>query len=378
MKEIENLHEQAMDMAESAILLKLKKNAEESFEAFSSAYQLEAEAAMLLKESYDLEPSRAILFRSAASLALNAKRFRDAEKMVALGLAGNPPESLADELRNIYENINFEKHLQLKGIVLSDNDVQLSLAGNSVCYGMIKAEEFIKRAEIFEKMTIRTAEWILKKPFREKGAASKDIKNKFETYYSVPRAASFAITMKVGYPNKQQYLIEEENFQVSVINEILENIKMVNDNEEQQLKEKIDNDDYFLNAMSLIKELSPDNNKISLVGLTASQKGIETTVAFTRPTEKINIAPMIHKADVSALEEIVVTGKLNYANASDNDIKLESTDGQIYTIFVPKGFLADIVKPYWEENVTIKGKRQDKKIFYEDLQFADEVVPSSI
>jgi len=368
MEEIETLHNQAMDLAEKAVILRIRKKTDESIKAFNSAFQLETQAAMQLKDSFDFEPSRSVMFRSAASLALNARLYREAEKMIAIGLSGNPPDPIADELRNLYENINFEKHLRLKGVTLSDTDIQLSLAGNSAGYGMIKADEFIKRAEIFNNMTIRTAERLYNKPFRVSGRVSKDIKENFETYYSVPRAASFAITLRVGYKPNTFSLFEDEEIQTVVIKEIVENIEMINNHDEKKLKKKIENEDYFSNTLGLIKKLSPDNKEISLVGLTTQKNGNENMIYFTRLSDEIKLAPIIHKENVSDMEDVFITGKLIYANAPTSDIRLTTDNGEQYTIIVPKGLLADIVRPYWEQNVTIKGKKQEKKIYFEDLQ----------
>ena len=368
MKEIEILHNQAMDLAEKAVMLRVRKKTDESIDAFNSAFQLETQAAMQLKDLFEFEPSRSIMFRSAASLALNARRYREAEKMIAIGLSGNPPDPIADELRNLYENINFERHLHLKGVTLSDTDIQLSLAGNSAGYGMIKADEFIKRAEIFNNMTIRTAERLYNKPFRVSGKVSRDIKENFETYYSVPRAASFAITLRVGYRHNTYSLFEEQDIQAVVVNEIVENIKMVNNHDENKLKEKIENEDYFINTLGLIKKLSPDNKEISLVGLTTQKNGNENMVSFTRLTDEIKLAPIICKEGVSDMEDVFITGKLIYANAPTSGIRLTTDNGEQYTIIIPKGLLADIVKPYWEQTVTIKGKKNGKKIIFEDLK----------
>jgi hypothetical protein len=251
------------------------------------------------------------------------------------------------------------------------NGYQLSLAGSAVSYGMIKAEEFIKRSEIFDNMAIRTAERLLKKPFREKGRVPTEIKDNFETYYSIPRAASFAITVRVGYKPKNYNLFDEDDIQSAVIDEILENIKMVNNHDENKLKDKIANEDYFFNTLGLIKKISPDNKEVSLVGFTTSKSGNDNTVAFTRPTEEIKIAQIIHSIDVSEMEDVVISGKLTYADASKSDIRLKTEKGESYTVFVPKSILADIVKPYWEQYVTIRGRKQENKIFFEDLQLEE-------
>jgi hypothetical protein len=287
--------------------------------------------------------------------------------MIAIGLSGNPPEPIADELRDLYETVNFERHLKLKGVTLSDNDVQLSLAGTAVSYGMVKAEEFIKRAEIFDNMTIRTAERLLKKPFRERGRIPHEIKENFATYYSIPRASSFAITVRVGYRPNDYLLFEEGDIPALVINEMLESIKMVNNRDEKKLKEKITNEDYFFNMLGLIKKLSPDSKEVSLVGLTTSKKDVDNTVAFTRPAAEIEITPIVHAVNTSEMQTVDISGKLTYADAKKSDIKLEAKNGESYTVLVPKGILADIVKPYWEQDVTIRGRKQENKIFFEDL-----------
>ena len=44
-----------------------------------------------------------------------------AQRLVAQGLAGYPPPEIQEELKNLYEDINFNHHLKLQGITLSKN-----------------------------------------------------------------------------------------------------------------------------------------------------------------------------------------------------------------------------------------------------------------
>ncbi|MEN0051190.1 MAG: hypothetical protein AAF806_29265, partial [Bacteroidota bacterium] len=53
----------------------------------------------------DAEPSRSILFRSAAFLAIKAEQYSEAERMAAFGLIGNPPSDIADELCSAMDQI---------------------------------------------------------------------------------------------------------------------------------------------------------------------------------------------------------------------------------------------------------------------------------
>ena len=65
------------------------------------AFETEREAAELLTDGYEHEPTRSILFRSAASLALDCGDYSEAERLASAGLAGHPPAAVAQELRDV-------------------------------------------------------------------------------------------------------------------------------------------------------------------------------------------------------------------------------------------------------------------------------------
>ncbi|MEC4818413.1 MAG: hypothetical protein SAK29_34850 [Scytonema sp. PMC 1069.18] len=50
---------------------------------------------------FDLEPTRAVQGRSAATLAIECLELREAEKLIGRALAGNPPDDIANELRDL-------------------------------------------------------------------------------------------------------------------------------------------------------------------------------------------------------------------------------------------------------------------------------------
>ncbi|MCG8331306.1 MAG: hypothetical protein MI974_26685 [Chitinophagales bacterium] len=113
---IDTLHEKAMELAEEAYYFKKQNNKAKAQSKYLSAFEYEQAAAMLLVNEYDQEPTRSVLFRSAACLILNLptpseEQLRQAEKMVAYGLSGNPPEAIANELRNVWQELmeHFQK-----------------------------------------------------------------------------------------------------------------------------------------------------------------------------------------------------------------------------------------------------------------------------
>jgi tetratricopeptide (TPR) repeat protein len=358
------LHNEAMDLAELAFIERVKGQMSNARELFKKAFELEKQAAICILSDYGAEPSRSVLFRSAASLAMNFGDYREAEKMIASGLAGDPPFEIAEELRNLYEQINFERHFELKGIVIGADEMQMSMAGSGIGYGMVKNEEFVKRIDGFEKLTYRTAERKWGIPFREKGPVSKGIKEMFETFLSAPRAASFAVTIRVGKPSKQLYLEEEKNV-FNVIEHMLKDLELLNNSKEDLLKESINDSAYFRNFIALAKKLAPDGENVNTVGFTILREGKARTIELRRTQAEISFAKKEKNKDEMAREEVV--GQLSYADAKEDKIKLTLENKKQVNIFVPKGLMNDVVKPFWGDMVRIIGRRVEKGIVLDDI-----------
>jgi superfamily II DNA/RNA helicase len=87
-----------MEQADLAVAAKLRGDVLEASRYFQVAFRLESEAAALLADQLDTEPTRSVLFRSAASLALDCDLISEAEELIRQGLSGRPPAPIVDEL----------------------------------------------------------------------------------------------------------------------------------------------------------------------------------------------------------------------------------------------------------------------------------------
>lgn len=350
---VQELHNKAIELADLAFIKKFNGQSNEAFVLFSQAFQLEKEAALQAQKENIGEPTISILLKSAASLAMNADNFTESEKLICLALYGNPPIEIAEELRNLLEELYFQRHLKLQGISISPTELQLVIAGKGIGYGMAKTDMVFDKLNTFEKLTLRTAERKSGKPFRNKGDVSKIIKMNFQSYLSVPRAASFAFTIRLGAPSNQMKL---EGFEssIEIIEDLVDNINLVNSGSYEELSTKITDEIYFKNFISLTKELAPDGEEVNLVGLTIVREGKPKDVQFTRIRSEIqtNIFQET-QTDESKDKNIELTGRLYAANEEQSNIKLK-VESRNYSITVPDG-LGDIVKKYWGEQVRIKG-----------------------
>lgn len=114
MSKINDLHEKAMEFSDQAFFAKREGDVKSAKKFARQGYELETQAAEMLKDKLEVEPSRSVLYRSAASMAISCEEYRQAEKLIATALAGNPPEEIAEELRDLLKEANIKKKAKNK------------------------------------------------------------------------------------------------------------------------------------------------------------------------------------------------------------------------------------------------------------------------
>jgi len=379
MNEINKIHDEAMNLAELAAVAKVKGDVEQADNLLRQAYENEVKAANLLMDVSSPEPTRSVLFRSAASLAIDCNELREAEKLIAIGLAGSPPTDIAEELRDLFERVNFRRHLELRGIILEDDELQMSIAGRSVSVGIAPSDQLVGRIEHARRLIFRTIERLLGRPYREAGAMG-GVLREYGLFVSVPRAGSFAVTLRVSRPTKPLPGFEQQIEFIhssQVIDEIMSCLDTFNKSEEKELREKIREEAYFRNFVGIAKSLAPDGNEVRQVGFTTLRRGQEQKINLTTPRDYIKLAPEC-KEELRAKAEggiSTIAGRLLFADARHSGrekIQLIDDAGQAHNVIVPEGMMSDIVRPLWEERVQVTGHYKGKSIRLEDISKAPE------
>lgn len=340
-----------------------------SLQYLEDALALESEAARAC--DLDFEPTRSILYRSAASLALKCEKLQEAEKLIAGGLLGNPPDEIADELRDLLENVYFRRHLKLKGIKLDDSELQMSLWGRHAGHGIIASKEFIGRVQVMEKLVHRTAERIAGYPFRDNHLSANSSPDKIPIFLSVPRAASFATTIRLGVPDRQLVLDGFEEVSPSrVVEDVLQSLETLNSEGESKLKVRISDDSYRRNFIGLARRLAPDGAEVRSVGLTFfKNRKLREVVLSTKRSEML-----VEAGAKNASDTILVRGHLLFADGlgKKESLKLRLLSGETRTVQVPRGMLADLVKPLFGSEVEIEGTQKGAKIILKEIHEAPQ------
>ena len=118
--DIQELHTHAMELADRADLLKRQGNADDALCLYEQSLEAERNAAYEAQKQNIGEPTESVLFRSAASLAYSIKDYREAERLICMALAGNPPSEIAEELRSLYDTVNLEKSMERMAFTPTD------------------------------------------------------------------------------------------------------------------------------------------------------------------------------------------------------------------------------------------------------------------
>ncbi len=369
MNHIRQLHEEAMDLAEMALIARLKGDLEQAVQLSLRAYKGEAQAARLMSEAGATEPTRSVFYRSAASLALNCNEFREAERLIAEGLAGNPPEEIAEELRELYQEVSFHQKLEQRHVFLEPDEIIMSLAGRAIGFGTVAVGVITNRLDDFQRLIRRTVERKTGKPYVEGGSASELVRS-FELFVTGLKPGSFIVSLKISNPQRQQLLSLPSLRSDEIIDEILACIELLNADNEEELRRKIPDPAYYRNFVGITKKIAPDREEVDLVGFATPRRMVE----LTKTADELGLLTEDHLDEETDMEaKIEITGTLRYANAMHQDrqrIRLIDENNETHYITVPEGMMSDIVKPLWDEKVTVRGFYRGQEIQLEDIRKA--------
>lgn len=367
MSEINELHNKAMDLAELALIERLRGNTEAESDYSWQALRFEISAIEELQEP--VEPTFSVLHRSAGTLALRCHEHRLAEQIASKALALEPPHEIAEELRDLVYQANFQRHLELRGVEIGQDEVQMSLSGKHVGHGMISSDEFVGRIGDTSKLIGRIVERQRESSFSE-GGLRKTTREAFPLLVSEPRAASFGVTLRVGRPTGQLHLPIE--IQV-VVDEFLDLMEMVNDADIKALAGRIPEPPYLRNFLGLAKKIAPDGERVQQVGFTVERGERTRRVSITKPAAMIPPPSIVEftSDDKIAGKPVEVRGILRFADATGSEgnvIKIVNDKGRRRSVSVPIGMMNDIVRPMWDSKVIVKGLQKGRSIELQDIE----------
>ena len=361
MNNVSELHNQAMKLSQRAMVARHNGEQARAKTLSHEAFEYESQAASLIPDEKASEPTRSVIYCSAASLAYECQEWKFAKTLINKALSGYPSERIYQALNKLSHQIDFASYLQTQQAKLEETELNLFLQGKAVTSGTVIYEEFIKRLTPLNVLIEKTTQRLLGIDYQKTGTMQND--NPFIPALSLSSTDNnhFSITLKL--------VATSENTSTQdiapVIDEILIGINLINDFKEIDLKERIKTPGYYQNFLALVHDIAPDGNQIHFVGLSSSKKN----VSLTRLSTEIELYFNDKFSDFAVKRKpIKIEGVLNYADSiKPKLVGLITQNSGHYKIVVEEG-LDDYVKFYFGRWVTVQGDFDGNFIYLKDLQ----------
>jgi hypothetical protein len=124
MSKVQEFHEQAMMLSDQAMVARHHGEKERAIALSYQAFEYESQAAALIPNEKASEPTRSILYCSAASLAYDAKKLWEAQQLIVEGLSGYPSPHIKQALKSLSEKIQAELQKKVKKRTFKSEYVQ--------------------------------------------------------------------------------------------------------------------------------------------------------------------------------------------------------------------------------------------------------------
>lgn len=351
-----------MEYADESFVARLEKDRERYLHFTRLALEKEAEAADLMVDE-DIEPTRSVLHRSAATLAWRCQEYGRAKRLAYRALAGNPPSDIEWELNDLLSTVRLEE----AGIRLGKGQLQFSLQGGEIGYGKAAISELTSRMPSIGSMLQITA----KSYYRQLNNVAEGVAHNFSDipiFVDGFAPGSFIVSLRLGIP-VQRELPGLERFE-NIVEPFLEHLNLIGKGEFYELQNKLDDPNAYLGFVKAARKLAPDGNRVDSVKFQASVHDQLKIVSFNVTQRSLADVPLLEpSAEQETLSAYRVTdsdiqkeGVLKVANALvKTECVLVTDDNTKWYVEGPEDVLDDIVRAHFKRRVAISGKQLKKK-----------------
>lgn len=380
LKKSVRLHREASELANKARIAQFDGDENAFLQLTQQAFHKESESAKLLHK----DPSHhmfAILHRSAATLAYRCGEHKSAEELILEGMRQVRNDGLREDLYKLLDRVRLAVKYGQNANQLENEELVMTLQGIEANRGLIEPSLLSKRILKFSTLVRNTIGWLNDYRF---GDLSK-VGREYQILATAPSFGSYRIGMTVTHvgPNRFPGISYFDGVRLKV----MENLRLLNGGEIAILKSDLNDNRYLQNLVGLAKELAPDGNTITAVGIEATIEGQRKSILFDSTRDDLNemVLPLDEESvsdDYRITDDMAtVVGVLKYADATKSQVKLLTEDGKWWQIVVPEGLAEDVVKPYFGDRVQVEGRcmiktRKAKRLYLHDIRAAGEnIIP---
>ncbi len=348
---VNELHQRAMDLADRGLAAAARGEAKQALKFYADAMRSERESALAARDQDPKSPSWYVLMRSAASLALMAKRNREGEVFVCEALSEDPPPEIAAELRIVWDELNYSRHVEDLGQVVSADSVGLSLSGGGIGPGLAPTEDVCRRMRFLSALGQRTAD-------RLRGttcgrSVSAETRRTVTPLAQPALVASYAFSVRFAVSGSRQSSRQDGR---QIVREIVQGVRCVAEGDAAGLRRRIADAEYRRNFVALVRGLCPSG--------TVGQVAMVSSEGPPIRLEKVRADIFDEKpASDDGAEMLSIEGKLEVANVSGGEPRVTITDDnkKTTTLVVSKSIVDDVVREHWNTAVKVTAKKRSSR-----------------
>ena len=345
----------AMELADEADVAKLLGESDKFLRLTEQAFEKEKSAADLMVEKLEIEPTRSVLHRSAATLAWRCGKFKEAKKLAYRALAGNPPAEIEAELFDLLDAVKLSE----ASLKLGRCELEVTLNGGAIGHGFAAADAIAPVIPSLQTML----KVMLRRRNRSQATDPDSVKDvDGQPLYIEFKPGSLVISARFGKPSDQM-LPGFEDFD-EIISPLLQHLEMLEQGQDAALLDSLSEPHDFRDFVAAAKSLAPDSQNISKVNWQASTVGELKTVRFTRhrnefPKPKTTTAEQIYRESETT---VTARGVLRIANAhGKHECKLIDNNEDVWTVDTSAELITEIVRTHFNQRVEIKGLQMQMK-----------------
>lgn len=299
--------------------------------ALREAFKLQRQAALFLRDHLDAEPTRAVLFRSAGSLAMRLGEWRMAERLAAEGLAGDPHPTFAEDLRQLLQTIEYRRRLAQRNLSVQTASLLVSFdKGDQVSGPRIKPSLRSKRSLAIEAMMLDMI-WYLNRP--TEGARPKHLPTDLRLVYElneIDRSNGLcAVEMELACKTPNVLFPElQESPAQAIVDAVYKAMAWIQDDGTQHAAVFGGRPDRALQFAARARDFMPDGQHVSQ--MTVSKNGYEQLIV-NRKAGTISLQDLRHRLQPELYEDrsisITTQGILTRGDIGKQEIVVQSSPG---------------------------------------------------
>ena len=346
-----------------------------SAESFYLLASEEEEKALAALPSDKLK-TRGITAVSAVALAYKGRNYSTAQQLAYRLLAtGDLPTFAQAQLQELLQVLWVAQASEANGKSFLPGDLLVSLRGGLVTYGGAPLDLVLQKLESIQAVLCRTAEMLLNKPLRKRGAPEASLQSMLKPWLLQAPAGSYQFGVRVEEPKQLGLWSASQPLRAAnLVNTVLRVLNAAADDPENDLPLVVPNTEYRRAFISLARNLAPRGKTFERLEIRDAGSPSDLTASFVVESRNV-LNEVLRKSrtiDSAGENTTTVHGVLRGLHLDKDWLEISAGDsGHSIRIDGAGEVLDDLIGPMVNRKVAVTATRRGRKQYYRDIELED-------